>query len=293
MFPDIIKQDLLEHLSQLHNTNVVIENTSVLSGGSINDAYKVVTNSGTYFVKYNLASTYPNMFETEARGLNILRASNSIIIPEFYFVNTIGDYAYLVLEYIESSITSSKFWQNFGYSLAGLHKTSNASFGLDHNNYIGSLKQSNNFHSSWVEFFINERLTPQLKMAVDKGLIEQSTQNAFTALFLKLPLLLPEEQPALLHGDLWSGNFMIANNGEACIMDPAVYFGCREMDLAMSKLFGGFDHAFYNAYNEVYPLIEGWHERVDIHNIYPLLVHVNLFGRSYLNTIKGILKRFN
>ena len=163
------------------------------------------------------------------------------------------------------------------------------SFGLDHDNYIGSLAQSNKKHADWISFFMEERIRPQLKLAMDKKLIDEGTVKQFDKLFDHFDRLIPKEKPALLHGDLWNGNFLVSDSSRAALIDPAVYFGHREMDLAMTTLFGGFDSEFYRAYDEVFPLEKGFEKRVDIHNLYPLLVHVNLFGGGYVRQVKAVL----
>jgi fructosamine-3-kinase len=196
------------------------------------------------------------------------------------------------MDFLETGSRRSTFWEDFGRALAQLHRKSQESFGLEHDNYIGSLPQSNKTHASWSEFFIQERLEAQLKRARDRNKIGGDILLRMEKLFHRLEGLFPFEPPALLHGDLWSGNFFCGVDGEACIFDPAVYFGHREMDIGMSKLFGGFDPAFYQAYNAEWPLGDDWENRVDIANLYPLLVHVNLFGGGYLSQVRSILQRF-
>jgi fructosamine-3-kinase len=141
-----------------------------------------------------------------------------------------------------------------------------------------------------LDFFIEERLEKQLKLALSSGKMINSDADLFQRLYSRLDII-PIEAPSLLHGDLWSGNFMTNADGMPCLIDPAVYFGHREMDLAMTKLFGGFDDEFYEAYNESFPLAAGFEERIDIHNLYPLMVHVNLFGGGYVQQVRGILKK--
>jgi fructosamine-3-kinase len=173
-----------------------------------------------------------------------------------------------------------------------LHKNYGASFGLDHNNYIGSLKQQNNRKANWVEFFIEERLSVQLKLACDYGRIDHALLKKFESLSVKASSIIPPEKPSLLHGDLWSGNIIADENGQPCVIDPAVYYGHREAEIAFTKLFGGFDPEFYHAYQEQFPLPDGFAKRVDLYNLYPLLVHANLFGGSYLKQAISILNLY-
>jgi len=271
---------------------VVISNTSTVGGGCINDCYRIQTNCGVFFVKTNSANRYPGMFEAEAKGLQLLKKSETIYIPKVIAFGEATDDSFLVLEYIDSGRKQPAFWEDFGRSLAQMHRNSTDYFGLDHDNYIGSLPQSNHQHNDWISFFIEERLEAQLKRAMESGKINKSTIQQFNRLYTKLKAIFPEEAPALLHGDLWSGNYMAGSNGEPCIIDPAVYYGHREMDIGMSQLFGGFSSKFYDAYNTEYPLENGWQQRIEICNLYPLLVHVNLFGGSYLMQVQSILRRF-
>jgi fructosamine-3-kinase len=253
-----------------------------VSGGCINNATKIITNYGNFFLKWNINAS-EKMFETEVKGLELLRKSKTIYIPQLIA----HDHNYLMMEFIEKEPPSNILWEEFGRDLSELHKVSNINFGLDHNNFIGSLSQDNKQQLRWSDFFINQRIIPQLSM----GDFSPDFIRDFDKLFLKIDALFLDEPSSLLHGDLWNGNFIFLNNKTALI-DPAVYFGSREMDIAMSKLFGGFHDQFYSSYNENYPLSEGWQERIDICNLYPLLVHVNLFGGGYYSQVKTILNRF-
>jgi fructosamine-3-kinase len=286
------KKAVAETLSQKLSKPVTIRSATAVGGGSINDAYRIETSAGDFFVKKNAASLYPRMFEQEAKGLEILKAANEIEVPEVVALGSQSDVSFLVLNFIRSASKQSGFWEDFGRRLAALHRHSSEQFGLDHDNYIGSLRQSNCFYLTWPDFFREERLEAQVKLARDKGRMGRETVVAFERFYLKIEELFPEELPALLHGDLWSGNFMVGEKGRAVMIDPAVYYGHREMDLAMSQLFGGFSAEFYEAYHRTFPLVKGWQQRMDYCNLYPLMVHVNLFGGSYLESVKRILVRF-
>jgi fructosamine-3-kinase len=232
------------------------------------------------------------MFEKEAAGLRLLSASKTIDIPGVITTAEAGNYGYLLLQFIETGKTKRNFWIEFGTKLADLHRNTSDYFGLDHDNYIGSLVQKNSLHPDFFSFFISERIEPQLKEARNKGAFSQSETRYFNSLFNTLHNIIPVEKPALVHGDLWNGNFMITENGSPCLIDPAVYYGHREADIAMTKLFGGFDHDFYNAYNQAWPMEKEWQKRMDIFNLYPLLVHVNLFGGSYARQVMQIIRQF-
>lgn len=266
--------------------------TQPLSGGDINRVYKIEHQGKTYAVKANNKSHFPKMFEKEASGLNLLAENCPLKVPEVVNVGETEDQQYFVMEFIDEGSCSSNFWQDFGHGLADLHQTSQDAFGLDHNNYIGSLVQVNKPCETWQEFYITQRLEPMMEMALNSGEVNFVESKLFLPFFNRLGELYPKEKPSLVHGDLWSGNYLVDNNGAPVLIDPAVYFGHREMDIGMMHLFGGFDKQLFLGYNEIYPLEKNWEERIPYSQIYPLMVHVNLFGRSYWNRVEQILRKF-
>ncbi len=292
MFPIALQEALIKTLHENTGYDHNISRVSPVGGGCINDAHVVVTDRGRFFVKYNHARRYPGMFEAEARGLEVLKKADELSVPEVIGTGESGDLAFLMLEYIDSQPQEKDFWENFGRGLARMHKHTSPNFGLDHPNYIGSLPQSNAFSESWEDFFINQRIQPQLRLSRESGKTDRELEKKFERLFARLGEFFPAEPPALLHGDLWSGNYMAGNKGEAVIIDPAVYYGHRYMDLGMSKLFGGFAPDFYKAYHAEYQLYAGWQQGIEIANLYPLMVHVNLFGGGYLGSVNSVLRRF-
>jgi fructosamine-3-kinase len=264
----------------------ILSRTSI-GGGSINNCFRVTTDQGIYFLKENSAEKFPGMFEAEAKGLALLRSADAFCIPEVI----LQENDQLFLEWLERVPPPANGWRDAGKKLAQLHKHTASSFGLDHANYIGSLPQSNKQHATWAEFFSHERILPQLKLARNEKKIDAALVTKGENFCHALTEIFPAEAPSLLHGDLWSGNFFFSKKSPA-IFDPAVYYGHREMDLAMTKLFGGFDEEFYEAYEEEFPLEKNWKERTDFCNLYPLLVHVNLFGGSYVQDVRAVLERF-
>ena len=233
------------------------------------------------------------MFETEKKGLFILKMAGAFEVPEVLALGEEGGLSLLLMEWLEipMAIGTESNWKQAGKNLAQLHKNTSDLFGLDHHNYIGSLSQSNTQHKTWVDFFTAERILPQLKLAREQNKIDSALVAKGERFCSALHEIFPAEKPSLLHGDLWSGNFFFSTKGPA-IFDPAVYYGHREMDLAMTKLFGGFDADFYSGYEEEFALEKNWRSRTDFCNLYPLLVHVNLFGGGYVNDVESILKPF-
>ncbi|MBE0637467.1 MAG: fructosamine kinase family protein [Bacteroidales bacterium] len=291
MLPDEIKKSLISHLALSDSSDYNLIATTI-SGGSINQAFKIKTASGIYFLKYNNAGRYPGMFEKEAAGLKLLKNLNEINVPDVLHYGSSGNFSFLLLKFIVSATERSDFWEDFGIKLAALHRHKAGQFGLDHDNFMGSLYQSNTFHDEWTDFFIEERLEPLVKMAREEGKIGREDVSAFGRLYLRLGEIFPETRPSLVHGDLWSGNYMVTEDGRVCLIDPAIYYGHPEVDIAMSTLFGGFSGKFYDAYTSYNTLEKGWQQRLEYYNLYPLMVHVILFGGGYLGSVQRILQKF-
>lgn len=282
---------LLDALFTEAHGPVTVLDTIPLIGGSINDAYRLDTSEGPYFLKVNSADRFPSMFEAEVDGLLRL-AKAGTRTPVVHGHGEADDTTWLLLEFVEKGQPTRSFWHSFGKGLAELHRNTNPYFGLDRNNYIGSLEQVNTPRPAWHTFFMEHRLEPLVKKARDLGKVQPGMAFRSERLFGKLEGLFPIEPPALLHGDLWNGNFICTTERAPVLIDPAVYFGHREMDIAMTTLFGGFDPEFHAAYNAEWPLERGWEERLDLCNLYPLLVHTVLFGGEYVQQVDNVLKRF-
>lgn len=286
-----LSDDWQKAIESSKGKEVEIQRVSIVGGGSINDARRIQTSDGTYFAKINSAVEYPGMFEAESSGLTFLHKVCSFRVPLPIATGITEEIQWILMENINSTNKKPDFWEEFGRKLAEMHKHSSNLFGLSESNYLGSLIQKNEKRTTWEAFFSEMRISPQLEMAKENGLATTEFLRLFDKMLSRVDRYFPTEPPAALHGDLWTGNFMTDSQGEAVIFDPAVYYGHREMDLGMSKLFGGFDNRFYDAYNEIYPLEPGWEERIHVANLYPLLAHVNLFGGSYTGQVIQILRK--
>ncbi len=292
MLPEQLKISIEEELSTTENKKVNIRGFRAASGGCINNGGIIDTSAGEYFIKWNNKTRFPGMFEVEKRGLKLLYDADAIRIPKAKVAGESGDLIYIVMENIHMAARKPDYSTMLGVKLAKLHSNKAEKFGIDHDNFIGSLAQSNRTHSDWVEFFITQRLAKQIEVALNNGAISSTTVKQFDHLYTRFENFFPKESPVLIHGDLWSGNLITDDLGEPCLIDPAVYYGHREIELSMTKLFGGFDIEFYRSYHEAMPLENGFEERVEVYNLYPLMVHVNLFGGHYLQEVESTLRRF-
>jgi protein-ribulosamine 3-kinase len=224
--------------------------------------------------------------------LEFLSRQECICIPPVIFSGSSKEEQVLLLEWIISGRRSENFWKKFGEQLALLHRCTSDKCGFTTDNYMGALEQKNQWNVGWTDFFVASRIMPQVELAVQKDLLSKKHIDLFEQIYKKMDAIFNLESPALLHGDLWSGNFMCNERSEPVLIDPAVYFGHRSMDLGMTTLFGGFDKMFYDAYAYHSPFPSNYREQWEICNLYPLLIHLNLFGRGYLAEIVGILKKF-
>jgi fructosamine-3-kinase len=292
MLTTAMKQAIEAALAGKTDIRESIIRTAGVSGGCINQAALVYTRSGCWFVKWNDARKFPGMFEAEARGLSLIDSVHAIRVPGVVATGESEGITFLILEAVIAGRRQMDYMETLGRDLAALHRHGGETFGLDHDNYIGSLQQPNRTDLSGSGFMEHCRFRPMVERAWQQGLISPKEVAQFESLYQRLPYLLPDEKPALLHGDLWNGNVITGPDGKGWLIDPAVYYGYRETDIAMTKLFGGFDDAFYAAYNEAFPLEPEWKERVGLFQLYPLLVHVNLFGRGYTGSAVSIFNKY-
>lgn len=253
-----------------------------ISGGSIATSNQIRFEDG----KYAFLKTDPyddTMFFKEANGLKEIHKAGCIRVPKVLLVNS----ELLLLEFVEEGGKDKDFFSRFGFQMANLHRKTSSKFGFKENNFIGATPQTNiaikTEATNWCDFYYNKRLLYQYELAESNGLVGNELKNGFLILESRIEEILEgsEEKPSLLHGDLWSGNFLCDQQSNPCIMDPAVYYGHREADLAMTKLFGGFPDEFYRAYQKENPLPQGFDYRENIYLLYHVLNHLNLFGNSY------------
>ncbi len=274
--------------------NIIGDITDVqpVSGGCINNGARITSGEEVYFIKWNEKNRFPGMFDAEADGLRRLAGPDCIRIPEVIEILHGDSHDGLLLEFIDSRRPTPRAGEKLGRQLAALHGNKAEKYGLPEDNYMGSLFQHNKEEEDLVNFFINQRLDVQLSIALDNGSIPSSFRKPMEKLYRRLPELLVAGGPSLIHGDLWGGNYLVDQHENPVLIDPAVAYGHPEMDIAMTRLFGGFPQSFYSSYQEVNPLESGLEDRIDIYNLYPLLVHVNLFGGGYFAQVKQIVSRF-
>jgi fructosamine-3-kinase len=261
-----------------------------VGGGDISAAWCVETDGGNVFLKTGPASSY-DMFSAEAEGLEALAASSVIRVPEVVACGASGDTSFVALEWLDLGRTNRHAEARLGEQLAALHRSTSEAFGWHRDNTIGLTPQHNDRSDDWVDFFREHRLGFQLRLAADNG-FTGTLQEQGARLLKRLPLFFEDYSPeaSLLHGDLWGGNWACCD-GEPVIFDPAVYYGDRETDLAMTRLFGGFGRAFYDAYESAWPLAPGHRERNDLYQLYHVLNHLNLFGSGYLGRAQDLIQR--
>ncbi|MEY4518612.1 MAG: hypothetical protein RLZZ499_1211 [Cyanobacteriota bacterium] len=280
--------EIAQAISRETEQEFAIANTKSVSGGCINQGYQVSSQDRTYFVKLNDVSKV-EMFAAEALGLKQMYATQTITVPQPVCWGTAANSSYLVLQWLDLAGGSNQSWTEMGRQLAAMHRVGTSKdFGWSRNNTIGSTPQINTWMDNWADFFAEQRIGYQLKLAKRRGGNFPESNRVVDLVRNKLA----EWQPpvSLVHGDLWSGNAVISSDGAPIILDPATYYGDRETDLAMTELFGGFPTAFYQGYNEAWQLDSGYGQRKSIYNLYHVLNHFNLFGGGYANQAQTIIQ---
>jgi fructosamine-3-kinase len=280
-------EEIEQSLTATLGRAVHLKGNSPVGGGSINRAYRLESNQGPFFVKLNSANGV-EMFNAEAEGLEELQQAEFLRVPAPLAWGKADKQAYLVLECMELDGSGSAV--ALGHGLAAMHQVNADSFGWYRDNTIGSTSQRNRHTDNWCEFWQQQRLGYQLDLANRKA-GSSGFRNQGEQLLEALPLLLDGHMPeaSLLHGDLWSGNYAFTRAGEPAIFDPAVYYGDRETDIAMTELFGGFGREFYAAYRDSWPLDSGYATRKTLYNLYHVINHFNMFGGGYLSQAQGMM----
>lgn len=282
-------------LSDALEKQVRVGGTSSVGGGSINQAAVVETSAGEYFLKWN-DQPIEDLFELEAMALDeMISSPTELVIPApiDYRGPQDGVPGFLILDYLAPGTRVADFDERLGRGLADLHRKSADAFGFHRDNYCGTTPQPNRWRGDWIDFYREERLRFQLELAVDERGVSSGDRRAFDRLLERLDEFLGtgESVPSLIHGDLWSGNLHVAPDGRPGVIDPAAYYGHREAELGMMRLFGGFSDRVFDAYDEAWPLEPGWRDRLELYELYHLMNHFNLFGGGYGRRAFSIVKR--
>jgi len=260
-----------------------------LSGGDISRAWRLEMADGRSLVLKEKPDAPPDMFAREAEGLAALADAGGPTIPAAYLTGP----DFILLEDLRPHSLTPTYWAEFGLRLAAMHRTTHTHHGFAHDNYCGLTPQPNPWTESGHEFFAEHRLRHQARLAQDRERLDIADIRRIESLCTRLPDLIPPQPPALIHGDLWSGNAQAGPRGEPALIDPAAHFGWAEAEIALTVLFGGFPPVFYDAYAASYPLAPGWRGRMDIYNLYHLLNHLNMFGAGYLGQVQAVLRRYS
>lgn len=270
--------------------NEAIISYKAVSGGSINEAYKLETETDHYFLKYNTGSERKGIITSELDGLEQLTKAG-VRTPKIVHIFHLDSLNGIVLEWIENdSQNRTSASLDFAEQLLTIHSSTSENFGYGQSNYIGSLKQTNALYSTFEEYYVVSRLEPQLKKAYDHGYF--NSHNIAHHFSNIISSHIPLESPTLIHGDLWSGNYIMSTNDKCYLIDPSISYSHREMDIAIMHLFGSVPMIVMDRYHSQLPLNDGWKERMDIFQLYYLLVHLNLFGKSYYNSVKRIIEKY-
>ncbi len=283
---------LADALSVAFGATVAIDAIRPLSGGCINNAARIETSRGVFFAKWNSGAP-PNSFGSEAASLEALAAAPSdLVVPRVVAFGDGAPMPYLIAEYVEPGHRVADFAERLGRGLAGLHQASAVAFGFEIDTYCGTTLQPNDWTSDWISFFAEHRLGYQARLAVERGCLTKRESALLESIVARLDVLLggAAEPPALIHGDLWSGNIHATPHGLPAIIDPAACFAHREMEFGIMFAFGVADPVLVGAYEEVSPFVAGWRQRNVVYRLYHLMNHLNIFGSSYHSAVVSILE---
>jgi len=290
----LMDSDVSTALCELIDPSTKISQVRPIAGGCISNAMRITLESDrlghrTVFAKAN-ATSFETNFRSEWDGLIALAAADSILVPKPIAVGTVAERSWLITEWVETQLQLENFFEEFGRQLAELHRlTTGSLIGWPHDNYLGAAIQPNAATGTWVEFVAQNRIGYQLRWAIDQQRVNAKLRRQCEAIVAAMPELLAGrvDETSLLHGDLWSGNYLFGTVNEnvagvPVIIDPAVYYGCREAEFGMLKLFGSCPPEFYDAYQSTWPMADGWQRRTNVYVLYHLLNHLNMFGSGYL-----------
>jgi len=283
-------RELFVYISQQLETKII--RIDSVSGGDIADAYRLTTKTKAYFLKINRGANAQKMTFAEKRGLETMEATKTISVPHVWLCDNFETNAFLLMDWVEKKSPSPDDYRSLAGKLAQLHQHTATNFGFSEDNFIGLLPQSNHFTEQWSEFYAQQRIMPQCKLAVKNNLLTVRDIPEKESMVDLMQRLAKDVKPSLLHGDLWGGNFVIATDGTPYLIDPAVYYGHSLVDIAMTQLFGGFRSEFYETYYQHFPKTEFHNELIQIYQLYYLLVHLNIFGSSYRSSVLSILNRY-
>ena len=286
----MVKSTIQLALNQINDPSP-IQHIQQVTGGSINESFYVKTEKREYFIK-----THPNapseFFQIEAEGLEKIRETQTIAVPQVYAYSNNPGGSFLALEWIEGS-KSSDTEIRLGENMARLHQHFNDQHGYDNRTYIGMIPLNNGLFDSWIEYYGKVRLNGQLQIGITNGRISGERRHRLEKLISSLDTFIPKHiKASYLHGDLWGGNWIAGENGEPYVIDPSFLYGDRHLDLAFTELFGGFSKQFYEAYDEVFPVDKNYEDFKEIYQLYYLLVHLNIFGKTYGPAVDRILKKY-
>jgi fructosamine-3-kinase len=301
MIPKILENPIKEIMRNSGDCTEIIDQTPV-GGGCINNSMRIVSRKRSYMLKWNIHSP-PNMFSAEARGLKLLEETKTVNVPKVYAFSEGGSGIpdFILLEWLaKPSGERGTFDQAaLGIQIGLLHQKGISpkdppAYGLDHDNYIGRIIQKNSWDTDWVQFYKDYRLLPQMELAQKAGRLPKKRRKSLGILVSRLDVWFDgvSRCPSLLHGDLWGGNAMTGPGTIPVIVDPAVYYGDREAEIAFTGLFGGFNSRFYDGYREIWPLEPDFQERKDLYNLYHLINHLNHFGETYGLPVDSILGKY-
>lgn len=283
----MLSEQLIKSLNNSLNQTLNIQNIAPVAGGDIHQAWLLTTAQTQWFLKVNRVSSAP-VFAAEALALERIQHSETLHCPSVIAQGETDQQAWLLMDYLPLTHRGDDVQR--GQALAAMHRTTHHQFGWEQDNFIGHTPQRNAWQQNWVDFYRQQRLEPQLALALQQGasrrLVEKGQQLAENlAVFFEHY----QPVPSLLHGDLWAGNSAFTVQGEPVIYDPASYYGDRETDIAMTELFGGFSPAFYQGYNQAWPLDVGYQQRKPLYNLYHVLNHFNLFGGHYQHQAERLI----